>query len=89
MPPVAVAITFSCTTHGGIGGECVEVRFTLEKVPVMFRSWNVPFAPAGPAALDSMLTLLRFTFRMHDSGTPAMTLDCVAPVAIRSEMKIL
>ena len=86
---VAVTCTFSCTTQAGIGGECVEVMFTLLKVPVMFRSMNVPFAPAGAASLDAMLTLLRFTFRMQDSGTPAMMLDCVAPVAVRSEMKIL
>jgi hypothetical protein len=52
--PVAVTCTFSCTIHAGIGGDCVDVIFTLLNVPVMFRSRNVPSAPVGADSLDEI-----------------------------------
>ena len=71
------------------GDDCVDVIFTLLKVPVMFRSRNVPSAPVGADSLEEMLTLLSFTFRMQDSGTPAMMLCWVAPVAVSPEIVML
>jgi hypothetical protein len=44
---------------------------------------------AIPDVLAEMLTLLRFTFRMQDSGTPTMRLVLVAPVATRFDTVML
>ena len=72
-----------------MAGECVEVTFTLVKVPVMFRSWKVPAGVPTSPVLVVMFTLLRFTFRMQDSGTPTISLVEVAPVAVKSDTVML
>ncbi len=71
--PAVVTVTFFCTTNGEF------LLVTPVNAPVMFRSRR-------PALRPVMLTLLRLTFRMQDSGRPTMTLSAVAPVAVRPEM---